>query len=788
MTVIRCPENDGGTIEDGYCDVCGLAYVPPAVPAQAAVPAGPSAPAPARVPAPAPASARRGPNGCADPECGGHVVDGYCDTCGLSATASLAPAAPAAPGGSTAGSSGSSGGGRTGRRSRPTRTRLGEGLVQVPEMPAPDPTTMLMVDPAVPEGHRYCPNPTCRQPVGRSRGDRPGRVTGFCGVCRTSFDFTPPLKAGDEAGAYEIVGALAHGGQGWVYLAKDSKVEKRRVVLKGILDSEDADNRAAAIAERRFLAAVDHSSIVKIFAFVEHAGAGYIVMEYVGGTSLRELLKRRRDGNAGRPSPLPVAQAISYILAVLPAFSYLHRNRLVFCDFKPDNVMLSGDSLKLIDLGAVRHLDAEGGAIYGTPGYQAPEVAREGPSVASDLYTIGRTLLALILNFRGNITKYRYSLPPVAEHPVLEQYDSLYRFLRKSTAPKPDDRFASADEMRDELLGVLREIAADQTGEPKPAPSRVFGGDNHLTGENPDGTRAGPAWAVLPTLRVDPEDAAASTLKALPDTDPDTLAQFLTAISPATVEVRLRLARARMESGDEAAARALLAELEAEDPWEWRVEYYQGLLALAADNAAAARVAFDSVYSQAPGELAPKLALGLAAEAGGDLAYAAKLYDIVSRTDDGFTSAAFGLARVRLAAGDRAGAASAYERVPRTSAAYVDAQMRLARVLGTRTAAGEPSRDDLAQASRVLGRLDLDPGRRAALSRDLLDAALAMVTSGAVTPGEDVTVVGAPLRETPLRFRLEGVYRELAKQAGGNRAERYRLVDLANGVRPRTWF
>jgi serine/threonine-protein kinase PknG len=208
-------------------------------------------------------------------------------------------------------------------------------------------------------------------------------------------------------------------------------------------------------------------------------------------------------------------------------------------------------------------------------------------------------------------------------------------------------------------------------------------------------------------------------------------------------------------------------------------------MALARGDAGAARTAFDRVYSQAPGELAPKLALAVAAEAGGDLAGAERMFDVVSRTDDSFTSAAFGLARVRVAAGDRAGAVAAYRRVPPVSAAYLDAQTRLARVLGTVTAAGRPGRDDVAEASQVLARLDLDPARRAALARDLLAAALDLVGSGALTPAPGVLVAGCPLQGVDLRFGLERAYRDLAKLASTTEA-RYELVDQANRVRPRT--
>ncbi len=775
MTVngIACPEPDcDGTIEDGYCDVTGLAYRPPA-PHPAPAPAPQSNPADRSVPG--------GPGGS------GSGTGGS----GTSGSGTSGSAAGSASWSATAG-------GTPRRRRRPGRarrspSRLGEGLVDVPDVPVPDPESLLLTDPCVPEHRRVCPNPNCEAEVGRARDGRPASAEGFCVGCGHHFSFVPALRAGDRVGSYEIAGALAHGGQGWVYLARNREVaDDFWVVLKGLLDQGDPDAQAAAIAERRFLAAVDDPAIVRIHTFVRHAGTGYIVMEYVGGTSLREVLRRRR-AEAGRPDPLPVTQAIAYILAVLPAFAYLHRNGLVFCDFKPDNVMLGRESLRLIDLGAVRRLDDEEGASYRTRGYSAPEVETETPTVASDLYTVGRTLATLILNFRGNTSTYVHSLPPASAHEVLERHESLDLFLRRATAWLPEDRFVSADEMRDELLGVLREIVAAERGSPVAAPSRRFTGDVHLTGENADGSVVTPRWASLPRLRVDPEDPAAATLAALPDSSPAQLATLLAAISPTTVEVRLRLARAHLETGDAAAATAVLDEVAAEDPFEWRVHWYRGLLALGdggggergGGHTAAAAAAFTHVYAQVPGELAPKLALAVTAEAAGERDRAATLFDLVSRTDDGFTSAAFGLARVRIAARDRAGAVAAYERVPPASAAYQEARIRTALVRGTTTAAGVPRPADLVAASGILAGLDVDRRRRVALARDLLRCALDLVLAGTGPPEPDVEVAGTAFREVDLRFGLERAYRELATLAPLAR-ERHDLVDLANAVRPRT--
>ncbi|MDP9260402.1 MAG: protein kinase, partial [Actinomycetota bacterium] len=198
----------------------------------------------------------------------------------------------------------------------------------------------------------------------------------------------PSLAKGDLVGnQYEIMGCLAHGGLGWIYLARDTAVSNRWVVLKGLLSSGDPDAIAAAVAERQFLARVEHGSIVRIYNFVTWRGAGYIVMEYVGGESLNSKLKKRRQENGGLPNPLPVADAIAYLLAMLPALGHLHRLGLLYNDLKPANIMAVGDDIKLIVLGAVIRADDPDAIVFGTEGFQAPEVASAGPSVASDIYT-----------------------------------------------------------------------------------------------------------------------------------------------------------------------------------------------------------------------------------------------------------------------------------------------------------------------------------------------------------------------------------------------------------------
>ncbi|MBM9508380.1 protein kinase [Streptomyces sp. KK5PA1] len=502
-----------------YCDTCGLAAQPAAAPA-------------------AQNRAGAGPLGAGAAGVAGAAVAAGSATAAAAGAPGAAANLPSARTGSDSGRSGSQSsrssrsssqssrrsvsgrlsqglsGGTVGRsvsvrssksgNSGPARGKLGAGLVAVPTVPRPDPAAMVLANPEVPERKRFCSRSECGAPVGRGRGDRPGRTEGYCTKCGHPYSFTPKLRPGDVVhGQYHVVGCLAHGGLGWIYLAVDRAVSDRWVVLKGLLDTGDEDALAAAVSERRFLAEIEHPNIVRIYNFVEHLDQrtgtldGYIVMAYVGGKSLKEIANERR-GADGRRQPLPVAQAIAYAVEALEALGHLHSRNLLYCDFKVDNAIQTEDRLELIDMGAVRRMDDTESAIYGTVGYQAPEVAEVGPSVASDLYTVARTLAVLTFDFQGYTTVFADSLPDPANIEVFQRYESFYRLLVRATDPDPGKRFASAEEMADQLLGVLREVVALETGQPRPALSTLFG----------------PELRVVDTELVRPVNGDTSTLGA----------------------------------------------------------------------------------------------------------------------------------------------------------------------------------------------------------------------------------------------------------------------------------
>ena len=741
---------------------------------------------------------------CAEPGCGGTVVDGYCDVCGSapaapSATAATPPptarSAATAPGSARSARTASTRSSRTGSaRSASSRGRLGAGLVTIPRIPMGDPAAAIMANPEVPERSRFCGNSECGQPVGRGRDGAPGLQTGFCTQCGTRYSFVPRLSKGDLVGGqYEVQGCLAHGGLGWIYLAVDRNVHNRWVVLKGLLNSGDADAMAAAAAEVLALAEVEHPNIVRIHNFVKYVDpadptadpTGYIVMEYVGGTSLKQIRKRLNGA-------LPPGQAVAYMIEILPALGYLHSKGLAYCDFKPDNVMQSDEQLKLIDLGAVIAMDDQQSAIYGTVGYQAPEIAKTGPTVATDIYTVGRTLAVLVCDVPQERGHFVDQLPGPDTVPVFAKYESLYLAVMRAAHVDPDQRFTTMEELADQLTGVLHEIAALDRDDERPRTSAFFSPQRAVYGTGLDST-IDPAdvIAALPVPIVDPNDSGAALLATTSGTSPAQLEQALDlarggtrTVKSTSVEIPLRLVRAALEMRQPVVVRGRIAKLESEIPGDWRLTWYSGQAALLEHDFRGAAADFRVVMELLPGELAPKLALAATGELAGVNVDAARYYETVWRTDHGFVSAAFGLARQRLLAGDRDAAIRVLDQVAPTSAQHTAAAATVIDLLLVGRDPKDVKEQTLVDAGKRATALDLDSSaKQAGVRISVLGAALDWLRAGHEPTAP--RLLGTDFHESGVRSGLEESYRQLARVAPGT-WDRIALVEKANTVRPRT--
>ncbi|HEU0190585.1 MAG TPA: serine/threonine-protein kinase PknG [Mycobacterium sp.] len=684
-------------------------------------------------------------------------------------------------------------------RAAPNR-RLGGGLVEIPRIPDIDPFAALMTNPVVAESKRFCWN--CGRPVGRSDSEGGAASEGKCPHCGSPYSFLPQLKPGDMvAGQYEIKGCLAHGGLGWVYLAVDHNVNERPVVLKGLVHAGDAEAQAIAMAERQFLAEVTHPGIVKIFNFVTHPDSrgdpiGYIVMEYVGGQSLKP----------SKGTKLPVARAIAYMLEILPALGYLHSIGLVYNDLKPENIMLTEEQLKLIDLGAVSRINSFG-YLYGTPGYQAPDIVRTGPTVATDIYTVGRTLAALTLKLRTRDGRYIDGLPE--DDPALKTYDSYHRLLRRATDPDPRRRFSSAEEMSGQLMGVLREVVARDSGIPRPGLSTVFTRsrstfgvdllvahtDVYLDGQvHSQKLTAREIVTALQVPLIDPGDVAAPVLSATELSEPVQTLDSLRAVRHGaldsdgvdlseSIDLPLTEVRALVDLGNVTKASRKLEDLAERVGWRWRLIWFRGITALLTGDYDSASKDFTEVLDMFPGELAPKMALAATAELAGT-ADERPFYQSVWRTDDSVISAAFGLARALSVEGDRDAAVHTLDEVPATSRHFTTARLTSAVTLLSGRSNNDITEEQIRDAARRVEALPETEPRVLQIRALVLGAAMDWLSEHAASTNH---ILGFPFTDHGLRLGVEAALRSLARLAP-NQAHRYALVDMANAVRPASTF
>lgn len=666
----------------------------------------------------------------------------------------------------------------------------------------------------------------------------------------------PTLNPGDVvAGQYEILGVIAHGGMGWIYLAEDHFVAERVVVLKGLHSTDNADEAAAAAAEREFLADITHPGIVKAFNFIDdpRVPGGFIVMEYVGGPSLR---KRR---NAAQRHLLEPDVAIAYILEILPALSYLHSRGVVYNDLKPDNIIVTEDQVKLIDLGAVSGIGAYG-FIYGTKGFQAPEVTTEGPSIESDVYTVGRTLAALVVELPQESGVYADGIPSPNDEPLFRRYISLYRLIARCCHPDPARRFHSLGELEAQLLGVVREVIAIRDGKTHPAqhslfsPQRKTFGTKHLvfrTDQLIDGiTRTveitpPEVVAALPSPLVDRHDVGAAMLQGSSYAEPqENLENLRQAMQMSqyrdSLEIPFGVVRSMLELGLTTQARAWLGSLDHAFGTNWRFFWYSGVVDTLLGDFPAAQRDFATVLDFLPGEAAPKLALAAVDElllqqegmrerallapelaracAGlraslhdvpsttfrhlsetGNLSpewdmvtldppmlrfHAMRLYSLVWVSNPTTVSSAFGMARQLMSEGEVELAVDALDRVPQASRHSRMAALTAILCL----VSGELTESRIRRAGRRLDEIPSTEPRFLQLKISVLRAGLTFLRDNNVDrAASDSPLFEYDFTQRGLRRGLAITLREQARVAPYPR-HRFALVDMANKVRPTTWF
>src|SRR6185436_11509621 len=264
-------------------------------------------------------------------------------------------------------------------------------------------------------------------------------------------------------GPYRVIRPLGRGGMGEVFIAYDPRLD-RQVAIKRIRPgSDDPERRARFLREARVTAALSHPCIVQVFDFPSEEGADHIVMEYVPGTSLRDLLQQ---------GPLPLHARLQIAAAVAAGLAYAHRHGVIHRDLKTENVLVTpGGEVKIADFGiARRHPSAaatadesltQEGMVVGTYRVMSPEQAcGEPPDSRSDLFSFGvllyelftgwspfqadtpsKTVQRILADTPKRLLDVDPSLPP-------ELSDLVAHLLEKDPALRPWDTGDVADRLR----------------------------------------------------------------------------------------------------------------------------------------------------------------------------------------------------------------------------------------------------------------------------------------------------------------------------------------------------
>jgi DNA-binding protein Fis/predicted Ser/Thr protein kinase len=282
------------------------------------------------------------------------------------------------------------------------------------------------------------------------------------------------VESGDDKGSlldgrYVLLEKLGEGGRGIVYKALDNLLD--RVIALKVLKGEGLDEEAYTrfMREAQAAARLSHTNVVAIYDVGEDSGRHFLVVEYVDGQTLRDLLQERRAGRLDPASLLRIARE------VCRALEYAHSRGILHRDIKPENIMITRDgTAKLMDFGLARALDqphvTPSGVMVGTPTYMSPENALGKESDArSDLYSLGAVLYEMATgqppfpeeDSLKVIYRHIHDEPvaPSRLNPDLPVglEELILRLLQKD----PSRRYRSASD----LLRVLREVEQSEGGE-----------------------------------------------------------------------------------------------------------------------------------------------------------------------------------------------------------------------------------------------------------------------------------------------------------------------------------
>jgi len=260
-----------------------------------------------------------------------------------------------------------------------------------------------------------------------------------------------PLKPEDELkGRYKIIKVIGKGGMGSVYLAEDWLYKEKCAVKEMLNNFTDEVEKEGAIKrfknEAQILVKIKHKNIPGIIDYFIENNCYYLVMKYIEGKNLQELIDENRD------SKFSANQIIDLGVQICEVLIYLHNHKpdpIVFRDIKPTNIIIeTGGNIMLVDFGIAKVLQPKkAGTITGTPGFASPEQYQGLAYPVSDIYSLGATLHYLYTG-RDPYREAPFSFPDIFS----ENHSDLGRTIMKALSMKMEDRYESALDMKNALL------------------------------------------------------------------------------------------------------------------------------------------------------------------------------------------------------------------------------------------------------------------------------------------------------------------------------------------------
>ncbi len=276
-------------------------------------------------------------------------------------------------------------------------------------------------------------------------------------------------------GRYQLIERVGSGGMAQVYKAQD-KALGRIVAIKMLHESMTSDEGFLQRFQREAHAAANltHPNIVTVHDIGQDGNRYYIVMEYVEGRTLKQMI-RQYNGN-GRA--MPISRALDLVIQICAGIGYAHRAEIVHCDVKPHNVLVTRDDrVKVADFGIARAIseatmNQQASQVWGTPQYFAPEQAAGEPATpASDVYAIGIILFELLtgqLPFAADtptamaLKHMQEPPPPISEiNPAVPQ--QLEKIIQKVLSKEPSGRYRTAGQLG-RILSAYRQRSLAETG------------------------------------------------------------------------------------------------------------------------------------------------------------------------------------------------------------------------------------------------------------------------------------------------------------------------------------